>query len=139
MSSFILPTHGFVMLATEFATYAEDSKKEVDTKYLIASRIRKYLGYHESAFDSPADAHPRAALRVQELHTANVAAFNGRYVENEAIPTETPINISFPRLNYWPQWEPIQFYKYLTCLRYQLAEDPVYESPIYQQLDQLCK
>ncbi len=137
MSSFILPTQGFVMLANELAVYAEDSSKESDAEHWIAAKVREYLGWTSDCFHTPTDAHPQASLRAQELHAANVAAFNGRYEDNDEIPTEREQNPSFIRLTYWPQWTPIQFYKSLACLRYQLAEDPVFETPVYKELDRL--
>lgn len=132
MSAYILPIEGFVRLASELARHAENPQNVCDVNYGIAGRVREYLGFKYSCFEAPENAHPEAALKCQMLQEANVAAVNDRYEEHSPV-----LNPSFVRVRIPKPWTPVQLYKNLQCLRYQMAEGNVPEMEIYKELDAL--
>lgn len=132
MSAFVLENDAFVQIADELASHAENPTNLCDTNYQFASYIREYLGFSSSCFDAPGDAYPEAVAKVEELHEVNVRAVNDRYES-----TDEPSNLRFVRRSCVPQWSPVQLFKHLQCLRYQMAEGDVPESAVYKDLDAL--
>lgn len=136
MSAFVMLPEGFNNLANELAARAEDSNNTCDLDYAIKNDIRVFL---QLGWDTPSEerANKAAFETVTTLFNANVEAVSQRYAhmsEAERGHYELP---AFARTRYWPQWTPVQLLKHLTCLRYQMSEGNVPETPIYSKLSKL--
>jgi hypothetical protein len=123
MSAFVMAELGFVQLAAELAFRAE-----YDNNILHYS-VCEYLRIDPQDFTP--DAHPQASVKCQQLMDANMCAVNQSYGQHEQ-----PTQLSFVKVA--PQWSDLQFFKHLTCLRYQMNEGDVPEGETFKALDRLC-
>lgn len=120
MSAFILGEDGFRQLAAELAYHVNHDHSGLQWS------VQNFIG------DRAHISLERIAERVQELYAANVRAVNQRYGDN------TPITDLTIRVNgTMPRWTPVQLFKNLECLSYQMAEGDVPESQIYKDLETL--
>ena len=114
MSAYVMPTDFFNKLATHLKVTAEDGE------YDMRAVVKNYLD----------DVPQRALDVVQALADGNVEAVRERYPYDNQQKFEVEYGVE-------PNWSPVQFYKHLQCLSYQMCEGAVADSCTRNKLNGL--
>ncbi len=119
MSAFVLSDKFFSQLAAELYQRSYENS--------FSYILRDVADYDNGASDEETKA--RIEGLMSKLRDANYSAVNQRYGVDEQ-----PATLEF--VDAFSIWSDTQLFKNLRCLRYQMSEGTVYDSAIYNKLNE---
>ena len=126
MSAYLLSIDFFTQLARTLTSYATASKY---SEFAHAVDTFLYFGT-----DPRLQPHVRAVEIARELCKLNLQAVSERYPhDHHTIADEMKIVENWTVLS----WAPVQFFKHLQCLEYQMSEGKVPDTERYKALKKL--